>query len=1293
VALRCCNLSSILLQYIVAMNTCPECGTELPAGSRRLGVCPKCLLELGVDKTEGPSTLTLSSQEVQAGQWFGPYQVIRLLGEGGMGIVFLAEQKEPIRRRVALKVIKLGMDTRELIARFESERQALALMDHPNIAKVFDAGVSQGGRPYFVMEYVAGVPITRYCDAHQLTNRQRLELFRSVCMAIHHAHQKGIIHRDIKPSNILVAVVDDQPIPKIIDFGVAKATNQRLTEKTVFTQMGIFIGTPEYMSPEQAELTSLEVDATSDIYSLGVVLYELLVGALPFDSASLRKAGYDEIRRILREEEPPKPTTRLQGLGATATEIAKRRHTDPDSLKKQLRGELDWITMKAMAKEQARRYASASEFSADIGRYLKDEPVLAGPPGQPYRIGKFIRKHRHYVAATLALLICLILGLTVSAAMFFRAESARRDAERQSYIGNLVAADLHLRSNEIAEARRRLFSCPKYLRGWEWRHLFLKSDFSAATLYTLGDSDYENPQVSFAFSPDGTKIYSSTQHTLYSWDAATFLPTGRWSGFGSILAVAPRAERILSKTYTTGGTETDHALRVFDPFSRRLIATLPGHQYDVTAAAFSPDGARLFTGDRWGVVFLWDATSGRTLFRQTGNTGPVIAVAFSGGAERIAAAFWDKTVRIWDAAGRAVATLVHDRDVMAIALSPDGRRLASASADNSMRLWDPTSGRLQLTLNDFDSPIHSLAFSSDGTRILAGTDKGLVVVREADSGKLISSLVGHDSAVWAIAFHPGGQILTADHTKIRIWDPSSSGGVRTLHEHGGRIALSPNGRLLASASADSIRLWDASSGKLLSTLEPLEPSHPGMMIHPGMMTGVLAFGPEGNYLASGSAIGTISIWDLTLGTRVKLMKIGFRQTVQDIGVSHSVGITSIAFSPDGSRLASGSNDGIVRFWDVATGRLLSNVLASDSVNALAFSPDGRRMATGSGDASLVQPLHAPAVRVWDAGSGKLLVTTKPRPDQSGADKGATGDFGWAAAVVYSRDGTRIASSQSGSAGPVIWDAKSGRPLMLLKAPILPFPMARSLAFHADGSRLFASIGSQVQVWDAASGEPLLLLRGHDEPIWSVALSADGSRLVSGANDEIRIWNTWSAYSLEAESLVQSLFDKLHFADDVAELLRTDLSLDEPLRRAALLLVQEEGERGPDAHIREAWKAANAPGAGRGACELALRHARIACELAPWNWEAFNTRGAVQYRLGAYRDAVSSLLHAAELRVRPSITNLAFEALVFNRLGERVKAQSALDEAERLFWRLDTMMDPDLLALVLEAKSGLTSTRR
>ncbi|MGA7411725.1 MAG: serine/threonine-protein kinase, partial [Bryobacteraceae bacterium] len=511
------------------MRRCPGCGVEVPVVGDKLDLCPNCLLRLGTRETEAPGdqppTLTYPSQSVQAGQWVGPYRLVRLVGEGGMGIVFLAEQEKPFRRRVALKLIKPGMDTREVIARFESERQALAMMDHSNIARVFDAGISQDGRPYFAMEYVPGIPITRYCDEHRMTNRQRLELFRSVCMAIHHAHQKGIIHRDIKPSNILVETVDGHPAPKVIDFGVAKATNQRLTEKTVFTQQGFFIGTPEYMSPEQAESTSLEVDTTSDVYSLGVVLYELLVGVLPFDAAGLRKAGYDEIRRILREEEPPTPTARFQGLGAAAEGIADRRHTDGASLKKQLRGDLDCITMKALEKHQTHRYASASEFAADIGRYLVNEPVLAAPPGQWYRVQKFIKKHRQYAIAAMLVLFCILLGLVVSTTLFFKAESARREALRQgdvarlqSYVANIAAADLNLRSNEAVDARRRLLECPRELRGWEWQHLFLKSDVSIATLYTLDDSDHANLPVSFEFSGDGGRVFSNTEHTLYSWD-------------------------------------------------------------------------------------------------------------------------------------------------------------------------------------------------------------------------------------------------------------------------------------------------------------------------------------------------------------------------------------------------------------------------------------------------------------------------------------------------------------------------------------------------------------------------------------------------------------------------------------------------------------------------------------------------------------------------------------------------------------------------------------------------------
>jgi non-specific serine/threonine protein kinase/serine/threonine-protein kinase len=297
-----------------------------------------------------------------------------------MGEVWLAEQTEPVTRRVALKVIKQGMDTKQVVARFEAERQALAMMDHPAVAKVFDAGATPEGRPYFAMEYVKGVPITTHCDRHRLSNAERLKLFMQVCEGVQHAHQKAIIHRDLKPSNVLVSIQDGKAVPKIIDFGVAKATAQRLTEKTVFTQLGVLIGTPEYMSPEQAEMTEQDVDTRTDVYSLGVMLYELLVGALPFDPKELRSGGYDGIRRKIREEDPPRPSTRLSTLGDRSAESAKCRQVDLPSLQRQLRGDLDWITMKALEKDRTRRYGSPMELAADVERHLEHRPVLASPP-------------------------------------------------------------------------------------------------------------------------------------------------------------------------------------------------------------------------------------------------------------------------------------------------------------------------------------------------------------------------------------------------------------------------------------------------------------------------------------------------------------------------------------------------------------------------------------------------------------------------------------------------------------------------------------------------------------------------------------------------------------------------------------------------------------------------------------------------------------------------------------------------------------------------------------------------
>jgi serine/threonine protein kinase len=450
----------------------------------------------------------------QTGTLIGHFKILEKIGEGGCGVVYMAEQQEPIRRRVALKIIKLGMDTKAVIARFEQERQALALMDHPSIARVLDAGATETGRPYFVMELVHGIRITDYCDQNRLDTRQRLNLFVQVCHAIQHAHQKGLIHRDIKPSNILVTLHDGVPMPKVIDFGIAKATGEeRLTDKTLFTSYGYFIGTPAYMSPEQAEMSGLDVDTRSDIYSLGVLLYELLTGATPFDQKELLKSGLDQMRRTLQQKDPHRPSTKLNTLhGTELTRTASYRHTEPPKLRSQLSGDLDWIVMKALEKDRSRRYETANWLAMDIERHLNNEPVDARPPSQLYRFQKLVRRNKVTFVAVAAVIAALIVGLGTSTWLFLKERDARRRA---------VAAEqqqIHLREEsdrlrQQAEFRQKL---------------------TEATVARSRDKFKEADRLVAGIpAPEPNLEYADLYRTLGDWHAAN----GRWKQAADRFAV------------------------------------------------------------------------------------------------------------------------------------------------------------------------------------------------------------------------------------------------------------------------------------------------------------------------------------------------------------------------------------------------------------------------------------------------------------------------------------------------------------------------------------------------------------------------------------------------------------------------------------------------------------------------------------------------------------------------------------------------------------------------------------
>jgi WD40 repeat protein len=1004
--------------------------------------------------TSAASTVLPSASVTEkAGDHIGRYKLLQQIGEGGCGVVYMAEQEEPVRRRVALKVIKLGMDTRQVIARFEAERQALALMGHPNIAQVFDAGATDSGRPFFVMELVRGAKITEFCDQRTLSPRERLELFIPVCHAIQHAHQKGIVHRDLKPSNILVTIIDGVPVPKVIDFGIAKATNnQPLTDKTVFTAFDQFIGTPAYMSPEQAELSGVDIDTRTDIYSLGVVLYELLTGRTPFDSGALLRGGLDEIRRTIREQEPPKPSTRLHTLAqADLTTVAQARHTDAPRLVHLLQGDLDWVVMKCLDKDRNRRYETVNALAMDVQRHLGDDPVLARPPTAAYRLQKLVRRNKLAFAAAGAVIAALTIGLGVSLWLFVRETKAynravaaeslqnrlREDAERAregeaierkraedneiASRQNLYAADINLaqqaiNAGNLGHARGLLAShrpAPGWpdLRGFEWR--YFRGAAQGDNLATL--RGHSNVVASIAISPDGKTILSCSQ---------------------------------------------DRTVRLWELASHRLISTLTNFQDPGRSVAFSPDG-KVFAAGGWGKrdrVTLWDATRLRLLATLDGQYSSV-AFAPKGnllayGSSRGFFPDSGEDVRIWDySANREVARIPGGG--ARVAFSPDARLLALGGQNDAVILYDIVSqqsvGRLPKA-----AAVQSMAFTPDGKGLVVAYWEGELLVWDLAGQRVLTELAGHSGRVWDMEFSPDGRILATASTDqtVRLWDVDTWQIKDILRGHGNEVwgvRFTPDGQTLVTGSKDeTIMLW------------PVRPERPAALIQ-GVASAPL-ISQDASMLVAQDARGRVVLWDTT--------------TAQPTLLSERPGMP-LALLDGGKRLITVEPAGTVTSWDTESHSVQSQIALRESgeIKRAVLAYDPKTMATWSSGGQL---------RIYGVDDGEA---------QAAFD-------GVGAIFAFSTDQKHFVTTHGSQ--PVIWDRISGREIARLDGHQMGLS---SLAIAPDGNTLVSGgHDGLIIVWDIRKQRALATLVGHEEGVLQVTVSPDGNTLASSSLRTVKLWH-------------------------------------------------------------------------------------------------------------------------------------------------------------------------------------------